>query len=103
MSTILRTLRSPNALRLARPSRLYSTEQPPTPTPEKPNPHREFYRGGMGRPIALNFLVAMATFQALYWSWLKLESLEVKKGKGEEIARLEGELRGLKEGRGQSG
>lgn len=42
-----------------------------------------------------NFLIATGTFQALYWSWLYLESREVKKEKGEEIKALEGELRGL--------
>jgi hypothetical protein len=75
-------------------TRSYST-QPPPPIAEKPNPHREFYRGGLGRAVAFNFLIAMTTFQALYWSWLKLESIEIKKEKGEEVQALEGELKSL--------
>ncbi|CZT18317.1 uncharacterized protein RCC_04161 [Ramularia collo-cygni] len=68
-------------------------QQPPSST--TPNPHREFYRGGLGRAVFFNFLIATGTFQALYWSWLKLESMEVKREKGEEIKVLEGELKGL--------
>lgn len=37
----------------------------------------------------------MATFQVLYWGWLKLESIEVKKEKSEEIEGLEERVRGL--------
>lgn len=79
---------------LAIPRRTYSS-QPPPPQQATPNPHREFYRGGLGRAVFFNFLVATGTFQAIYWTWLKLESMEVKKEKGEEIKVLEGELRGL--------
>lgn len=42
--------------------------------------------------MAFNFLVAMATFQVIYWGWLKLESLEVKEERTSEIERLEGEV-----------
>ncbi|KJX94557.1 hypothetical protein TI39_contig4175g00019 [Zymoseptoria brevis] len=76
-------------------TRSYSTPTPSPQATEKPNPHREFYRGGLGRAVAFNFLIAMTTFQALYWSWLKLESIEVKKEKGEEVQALEGELKTL--------
>ena len=63
---------------------------------EKPNPHREIYKkGGIGRPVARNFLIAMATFQVLYWSWLKLESIEVKQEKQEELNTLESEVKTL--------
>jgi hypothetical protein len=37
----------------------------------------------------------MTTFQALYWSWLKLESIEIKKEKTEQVKTLEGELKSL--------
>ena len=101
-------------LRLFRPSiirsaprqlRRYATEPPKpqyeSPTPQQqtpaPNPHREFYRGGQGRAIAFNFLVAMATFQVLYWGWLKLESMEVKQQKQDEVNSLEGEVKHLTE------
>jgi hypothetical protein len=64
--------------------------------PERPksNPHRDFYRGPF-RPIAYNVLIALATFQAIYWSWLKLESLEVKQTANKELQALEGELESL--------
>jgi hypothetical protein len=64
------------------------------PQPPKSNPHRDFYRGPF-RPIAYNVLIALATFQAIYWSWLKLESLEVKQNANKELQALEGELEGL--------
>lgn len=72
--------------------RAYSSQPP---EPSAPNPHKEFYRGGLGRAVFFNFLIATGTFQVLYWSWLKLESMEVKKEKGEEVKILEGELKGL--------
>ena len=73
--------------------RLNSTYQAPD-RPPKPNLHRNFYRQ-FGRPVAKNFLIALAVYQALYWSWLKLESVEVRQEKAAEIAGLETELEGL--------
>jgi hypothetical protein len=64
------------------------------PEPPKSNPHRDFYRGPF-RPIAFNVLISLATFQAIYWSWLKLESLEVKQNANTQLEALEGELEGL--------
>ena len=79
----------------------YSTSQPasntPTnssPPPPRDNAYKSYYKG-FGRPVALNFLVAMATFQAIYWSWLKLESIEEKSERGGEIASLTRELKDL--------
>lgn len=71
------------------------------PEPPKSNPHRDFYRGPF-RPIAYNVLIALATFQAIYWSWLKLESLEVKQTANKELQSLEGELEGLAAGQAES-
>lgn len=34
-----------------------------------------------GRPLAKVFLVAMGTYQALYWTWLKLEAVEEEREK----------------------
>ena len=68
-----------------------------TPQPEDPpqsNPHRDFYKT-FGRPIAKNFLMAVATYQIIYWSWLKLESLELLKEKEVEVEALRGEMRNL--------
>ena len=76
--------------------RLESTYQPPTPPDPKrgSDRHRDFYKT-FGRPLAKNFLIAVATYQVLYFSWLKLESYEVKKDGEGEVKRVEGELRGL--------
>lgn len=49
----------------------------------------------MGRAVAYNFLIAMVTFQVLYWSWLKLESIEVKQEKQTELDALESEVKTL--------
>jgi hypothetical protein len=78
-----------------------STYQPPQPPKSSSNRHREFYKT-FGRPIAKNFLIAVVTYQVLYWSWLKLESLEVKKEKEEEIQSLEGELKSLTKSKTQA-
>lgn len=74
------------------------------PTTEKRNPHREVYKqGGMGRPVARNFLIAMVTFQVLYWTWLKLESIEIKQEKQEELKALESEVKSLTGFQGRDG
>lgn len=76
----------------------------PATTTEKSNPHRDIYKpGGMGRPVARNFLIAMLTFQLLYWAWLKLESVEVKLEKREELSRLEREVEVLTGFKGKEG
>lgn len=41
---------------------------------------RDFYKHN-GRPILKTFLIALFTYEVLYWSWLKLESIEVKHDK----------------------
>ncbi|EME80228.1 uncharacterized protein MYCFIDRAFT_212002 [Pseudocercospora fijiensis CIRAD86] len=102
--TALRPFRPPRSSRsfTTRPA-LRQEQQPqyqaPSLSPEpaqRPNPHREVYTsGGAGRAVAYNFLIAMVTFQALYWSWLKLETIEVKKEKQDEIKSLEGEIKNL--------
>lgn len=83
-----------------------TTYQPPSPrtnepTPKKPNPHGLWYRT-FGRPVAKNFLIALFTYQVLYWGWLKMESVEVKKEKESEVRGLEGELKEVV-GRGKVG
>ncbi|TKA45404.1 hypothetical protein B0A55_13182 [Friedmanniomyces simplex] len=92
--------------------RLQSTYQPPDPPlsqqQQQPshdnsnnnnNPHGNFYKT-FGRPLAKTFLIAVATYQLLYISWLKLESMEVKREKEGEMRALRGELEGLTAGTG---
>jgi hypothetical protein len=69
-----------------------STYEPPT--APKPNRHGGFYKE-FGPPVIKNFLIALCTFQAIYWSWLKLESIEAKRGMNENVQKLEDELRTL--------
>lgn len=69
-----------------------STYQAPTPPKSQSNPHRDFYRQ-FGLVTFKNFLIAMFTYQVIYWSWLKLESEETKRQMGGEVKSLEGEIR----------
>ncbi|CAK1367718.1 hypothetical protein CB0940_11517 [Cercospora beticola] len=100
--TLLRTLRpTRSSVRSFSIRQRLQQEQPQYQAPgqpeaAKPNPHRRVYKqGGPGRAIAYNFLIAMVTFQVLYWGWLKLESIETKQEKGDEIKKLEGEVEKL--------
>nr|POE63718.1 hypothetical protein CFP56_04621 [Quercus suber] len=72
-----------------------STYPPPSP-PKQPNPHGNFYKE-FGRPTAKCFLIAVLTYQLLYISWTKLESIEIKREKTNEIRELEIESRPLEE------
>jgi len=75
--------------------RRQSTYQAPDPPhSQQPNLHRNFYKT-FARPLAKTFLIAVATYQVLYLSWLKLESIEVKHDKEAEMRSLKGELEGL--------
>lgn len=89
----LSRLRSPNHLSLRRQSTQPQYE-PPSAPPQKPSQHANFYKV-FGRPIAKNFLIAVAVYQAIYWSWIKLESMEVKQEKEGEMRRLQGEIEGM--------
>ncbi|KAF2810233.1 uncharacterized protein BDZ99DRAFT_462828 [Mytilinidion resinicola] len=60
------------------------------------NAHRAFY-STFGSPILKTFLGALFTYQLIYWGWMKLESLDIKDEKNEEISKLEDELRALTE------
>ncbi|KAK5173540.1 uncharacterized protein LTR77_002221 [Saxophila tyrrhenica] len=72
--------------------RLNSTYEPPT--APKSNRHGSFYRT-FGSPVIKNFLIALCTFQAIYWPWLKLESIEMKKKGDSELRMAEGNLRSI--------
>jgi len=76
--------------------RLQSTYQPPSPPAgtQPPNPHGTFYKT-FGLPLAKTFLIAVATYQVLYISWSKLESMEVTREKEAEMRGLRGELKDL--------
>ncbi|KAJ9626338.1 hypothetical protein H2203_003970 [Taxawa tesnikishii (nom. ined.)] len=48
------------------------------------------------QPSPKNIAIAYCTYQILYWCWMKLESMEEREGKEEEVRHLEGRLRTVK-------
>lgn len=93
-----RTLLSPRSS-----SRSFTTT-PPSRTSElyssRSNPHRAYYQTH-GRALFKCLTLAFLTYQIVYWTWLTLETEEIKEGKNREVKGLEGELRLLEE-RGRS-
>ena len=76
--------------------RAQTTYQPPSPPAgtQPPNPHGTFYKT-FGLPLAKTFLIAVVTYQVLYISWSKLESMDVTREKEAEMRGLRGQLKGL--------
>ena len=62
------------------------------------NPHRAYYQTH-GRALFKCLTLAFLTYQVMYWTWLTLETEEIKDRKNREIKGLEGEVRLLDEGR----
>ncbi|ERF68086.1 hypothetical protein EPUS_06897 [Endocarpon pusillum Z07020] len=62
------------------------------------NPHRAYYQTH-GRALFKCLTLAFLTYQVVYWTWLTLETEEIKDQKNREIKALEGEFRLLDEGR----
>ncbi|TPX15181.1 uncharacterized protein E0L32_004739 [Thyridium curvatum] len=55
-----------------------------------------FYRT-FTRPLAKTMLLAVFTYQLVYWAWVKLETDEIKAEKTAEIAGLEAQVKSLQE------
>ncbi|KAG8416183.1 hypothetical protein J3459_013679 [Metarhizium acridum] len=69
----------------ARPTgRLYATAKEPGPT-------SQFYKT-FTRPIAKVLVVAVFTYQSIYWGWVKLEADEHRQKTDAEIADLEAKV-----------
>jgi hypothetical protein len=79
-------------LSTTRPTRVSKLDPPLT------NPHRAYYRTH-GRALFKCLTLAFLTYQIVYWTWLTLETEEIKDKKNREIKGLEGEVRLLDEGR----
>ncbi len=62
------------------------------------NPHRTYYQTH-GRALFKCLTLAFLTYQILYWTWLTLETEEIRDQKNREIKGLEAEVRLLDEGR----
>ncbi|KAK0626604.1 hypothetical protein B0T14DRAFT_492895 [Immersiella caudata] len=65
----------------------YSSQQPTKPR----SATGEFYKT-FTRPVAKTILIAIFTYQVLYYAWVKLEQNEIKGEKNAEIAQLEAEV-----------
>ncbi|KAA8893469.1 hypothetical protein FN846DRAFT_978745 [Sphaerosporella brunnea] len=63
--------------------------------PKQASPHIAIYKE-FGRPFAKVFLMAVFTYQTLYWGWLKMEKDDEKRTKNAEIAKLEDEVAKLR-------
>ncbi|KAK3327560.1 hypothetical protein B0T19DRAFT_422103 [Cercophora scortea] len=59
-----------------------------------PTPTGEFYKT-FTRPVAKCVLVAIFTYQLVYWGWTKLEHDEIVADRKAEISRLENQVRAL--------
>ncbi len=66
--------------------------------PRRSNPHRAYYQTH-GRALFKCLTLAFLTYQIVYWTWLTLETEEIKDQKNREIRGLEGEVKLLEEGR----
>ncbi|ROW09196.1 hypothetical protein VPNG_05666 [Cytospora leucostoma] len=62
--------------------------------PQQPSPIAEFYKT-FTRPVAKVLLMAMFTYQLVYWGWVKLEQDEITAEREGEIAKLEAEVKRL--------
>ncbi|KAK0635275.1 hypothetical protein B0T17DRAFT_515794 [Bombardia bombarda] len=56
----------------------------------------EFYKT-FGRPVAKCLLLAMFTYQLVFWGWTKLEQDEIKAERQAEISKLEAQVKVLQE------
>ncbi|KAF2016066.1 hypothetical protein BU24DRAFT_422393 [Aaosphaeria arxii CBS 175.79] len=82
-------------------SRRYATEHPPStspPPPPRSEPREPQSRAGafyksFASPIVKCFLGALFTYQVTYWGWMKLETLEEKRGYDDEIRDLKDQLK----------
>ncbi|RGP65098.1 hypothetical protein FSPOR_7488 [Fusarium sporotrichioides] len=54
----------------------------------QPSPTSQFYRT-FTRPIAKTLLIAVFTYQLAYWSWVKLETDEIRAERDATIEKLE--------------
>ncbi|EXJ79079.1 hypothetical protein A1O3_08580, partial [Capronia epimyces CBS 606.96] len=77
------------------PLRQAQVQPQPQPPPEKPV---NFYQTH-GRAVFKALTLAFLSYQIVYWTWLTLETEEIKDQKNREIETLEREVRLLDESR----
>ncbi|CAD6503256.1 BgTH12-02923 [Blumeria graminis f. sp. triticale] len=62
---------------------------------EPESPHIGYYKT-FARPVAKVLLMATFTYQVAYWTWVKLETDELKANKTAQLIALEKELTNLR-------
>ncbi|KAK1760804.1 hypothetical protein QBC47DRAFT_456511 [Echria macrotheca] len=72
---------------LLQQSRRYASQKPQSAT-------GDFYKT-FTRPVAKCALLAILTYQFVYWGWLKLEQDEIKADRQSDIAQLEAQVEAL--------
>ncbi|KAF4976603.1 hypothetical protein FZEAL_6750 [Fusarium zealandicum] len=85
MSAIMTRLRPAMALRSIKPMTIRRNFASQT---KQPSATSQFYRS-FTRPIAKTLLLAVFTYQLAYWTWIKLETDEVRAERDATIADLE--------------
>ncbi|KAJ5658118.1 uncharacterized protein N7484_001767 [Penicillium longicatenatum] len=87
--------------RLAGPIRDASSIRSWSSTASKLSEKKSAYREGLSaygafaRPFGKVFLGAVLTYQIIYWSWMKLETDDIKLQKNEQLSGLEKKAREL--------
>ncbi|KFH46266.1 hypothetical protein ACRE_029370 [Hapsidospora chrysogenum ATCC 11550] len=61
------------------------------PSDKSNNPTSQFYKT-FTRPVAKVLLMAVLTYQLIYWSWVKLETDEIRAERDATIADLEAKV-----------
>ncbi|KAI0379924.1 hypothetical protein F5Y04DRAFT_109638 [Hypomontagnella monticulosa] len=95
-------LNSPSIQQLQRPCARFSSSPPqgqqPSPSPQQPSANTQFFRT-FGRPIAKALLLAIFTYQLVFFSWQKLEYDDRKSEVIATIADLEARIEQLEKAR----
>ncbi|KAI3334290.1 hypothetical protein F4824DRAFT_209846 [Ustulina deusta] len=76
--------------------RFSSTQAPNDPRPTGSLNHRTFYKT-FGRPIAKVFLMAIFTYQLVYYFWVRLEQDEIRAEMQATISDLEARIEALEQ------
>ncbi|EKJ70386.1 hypothetical protein NXS19_012578 [Fusarium pseudograminearum] len=88
ISTALARLRPAIAPKGAFNRAIYSTSRRMYASKSQPSPTSQFYRT-FTRPIAKTLLIAVFSYQLAYWSWVKLETDEIRAERDATIEKLE--------------
>ncbi|KAI1342244.1 hypothetical protein F5Y15DRAFT_335582 [Xylariaceae sp. FL0016] len=88
MASVLRTLRRQPPAFLLRHATSTPTRLASTTASKEPSHHAQFYKT-FGRPIAKTALMAILTYQLVYYLWTRLETDETRRNMNATISELE--------------